>query len=218
MRWFLTAILVFSIALLLIPSLTFAQAPVSTVRLSSAGEALAQPSVQQNAQAAAVCSSPYTVISGDTFTGIAQKCAVAYVDLLAANLSITNPDLIFPGQQINIPQSGPGIPPTGGQTYTVVSGDRLFRIALRYNTTVQAILNANPWISDPNLIFPGWVITIPGGPGIPPTGGQTYTVVAGDTLSNIAFRFNTTTAALLSANTWITNPDLIFPGWVITIR
>jgi LysM repeat protein len=168
--------------------------------------------------AAATCTSPYTVQAGDTLTGIAQKCTVDYASLLAVNGSLSNPNLIFPGQQVVIPQGG-SIPNTGGQTYTVVAGDRLFRIALRYNTSVQAILNVNPWISNPNLIFPGDVITLPtgSGPGIPNTGGQTYTVVAGDTLSAIALRYNTSTAALLTANPWISNPDRIFPGWVITI-
>ena len=215
MRWLLTAALVFSIVFLLIPNMAMAEP------LAQAPAPTAAPGTTTSSgvvAAAALCSTPYTVVPGDTLTGIAFKCGVTYTSLLAANAGISNPNRIFPGQQINIPQSGPGIPPTGGQRYTVVAGDRLFRIAQRFNTTVTAIVNANPWITNPNLIYPGWVITIPTGPGIPPTGGQTYTGVAGDTLSGIAFRFNTTVTALLSANPSITNPNLIYPGWVIIIR
>jgi LysM repeat protein len=208
-----TFILIFPLLFLLIPTLG---------KTSSSATAPAEDrSVDKTvvlAAATATCTSPYTVQAGDTLTSIAQKCSVDYSTLLTANGNITNPNLIFPGQAVNIPQGG-SIPNTGGQTYTVVAGDRLFRIALRYNTTVQAILNVNPWITNPNLIHPGDVITLPtgSGPGIPNTGGQTYTVVSGDTLSGIAQRYNTTTAALQSANTWITNPDRIYPGWVIVI-
>lgn len=200
--------------LLLIPLLLFMIPLFINVDSSAAAEASANTVVL----AAATCSSPYTVQTGDTLTGIAQKCGVDYNTLIAANGNITNPNLIYPGQTVTIPQ-GNGIPNTGGQTYTVVSGDRLYRIALRYNTTIDAILAVNPWITNPNLIYPGNVITLPSGssPGIPPTGGQTYTVVAGDTLSAIASRYNTTTAAILNANTWITNQNLIYPGWVIVI-
>ena len=148
-------------------------------------------------------------------TGIAQKCGVTYSALVAANPQVTDPNLIFPGQQINIP-SGGTIPVTGG-TYTVMAGDTLTSIAFTYNTTVQAILAVNPQITNPNLIFAGQVINLPQGSGIPNTGGATYTVVPGDTLSSIAVRYNVSLSALVAANPQITNPDLIFPGQVINI-
>jgi LysM repeat protein len=58
--------------------------------------------------------------------------------------------------------------------------------------------------------------------GIPVTGGtagtgRAYTVQEGDTLSAIAAANNTTVNTLLSTNTWITNPDLIFPGQVVDL-
>lgn len=187
----------------------------------------------------ATCTSPYTVQTGDTLSGIAQKCSVDFNSLVSTNSNFTNRDLIFPGQTVVIPQVS--VPVTGGTnagsgTYTVVTGDTLSAIAQRNNTSVQAILNANNWISNSNLIFPGWVITLPSGSSssssgtssssnsstgttgsIPATGGRTYTVVAGDTLSSIAQRFNTTPAAIVTANNWITNPNVIIPGWVLVI-
>ncbi len=163
-------------------------------------------------QATSACGTNYTVQSGDTLTGIAQKCGVSYSDLVGANSGITNVNLIQPGQVINIPQ-GVGIPITG--SYMVVSGDTLSAIAARYNTTVAALQSANTFITNPNLIYPGQVLSISGGNGIPNTG--TYTVVAGDTLYGIARRYNTTVQAILNANTWITNANYILPGWSITI-
>ena len=44
--------------------------------------------------------------------------------------------------------------------YTVRSGDTLSEIAAQYNTTYQAIAEKNG-ISNPNLIYPGQVLTIP---------------------------------------------------------
>ncbi len=45
----------------------------------------------------------YTVQRGDTLFGIAGRFNVPLNSLIAANPQITNPDLIFPGQQICIP-------------------------------------------------------------------------------------------------------------------
>lgn len=47
----------------------------------------------------------------------------------------------------------------GSKTYTVKSGDTLSGIAARYGTTYQAIAAKNG-ISNPNLIYPGQVLTI----------------------------------------------------------
>ncbi len=168
-------------------------------------------------QASSACGTSYTVQSGDTLTGIAQKCGVAYSDLVGANSGISNVNLILPGQVINIPQSsapGSGIPTTGA--YTVVSGDTLSAIAARDNTTVAAQQSANTFITNPNLIYPGQVLSISGGNGIPNTG--TYTIVAGDTLYGISRRYNTTVQSILNANTWITNANYILPGWKIVIQ
>lgn len=54
------------------------------------------------------------------------------------------------------------IDPGEGVDYTVKKGDTLTSIAKKYGTTVQAILAANPQITNPNLIKVGQVIRIPG--------------------------------------------------------
>lgn len=119
----------------------------------------------------------------------------------------------------------------GGEVVHVVQpGENLFRISLRYNVSMGAIAQANG-IGNINVIYVGQRLTIPGTTGgTPPPadddGGvdsgqdipapSTYTVVAGDTLANIARRFNTTVQALVTAN-GITNPNLIFVGQQLTI-
>lgn len=63
--------------------------------------------VGQNAQAgqSGACASVYTVRSGDTLSEIARLCGLKLSDLIGANPQITNPDLIYIDQKINIPWS-----------------------------------------------------------------------------------------------------------------
>ncbi len=99
---------------------------------------------------------------------------------------ISNPNLIYAGQQLIIPVGGGTVPPPttvtpppgdgGVVNYTVVRGDSLSRIAARFGSTVQAIASANG-ITNPNLIYAGQVLRIPQGGGTvpppvtPPPGG-----------------------------------------------
>ena len=46
-------------------------------------------------------------------------------------------------------------------TYTVVSGDSLWKIAQKFQIGLSEIIEANPQISNPNLIYPDQVINIP---------------------------------------------------------
>ena len=99
----------------------------------------------------------------------------------------------------------------GGVTYTVRPGDTLWTIARRFGTTVQNLVRANN-IADPNLIYPGQVLTIPGHDDMQ----AVYTVRPGDTLWAIARRFDTTVQELAALN-GIADPDLIYPGQVLRL-
>ena len=50
----------------------------------------------------------------------------------------------------------------GNTTHTVTSGDTMWKISVKYQTGLSEIINANPQIEDPALIYPGQVLTIPG--------------------------------------------------------
>lgn len=50
----------------------------------------------------------YTVVHGDTMSGIAQANGVSLSDVIAANPGIQDPNLIMPGQQINLPEGQQG--------------------------------------------------------------------------------------------------------------
>jgi uncharacterized YkwD family protein/spore coat assembly protein SafA len=46
-------------------------------------------------------------------------------------------------------------------TYTVKKGDSMWKIAVRYQIGVQEIINANPQVKNPNLIYPYQKLNIP---------------------------------------------------------
>lgn len=111
----------------------------------------------------------YIVKSGETLLGIANRNGVAVSALRAANN--INGDLIRVGDELVIPDcnSTPltatpaptNTPvPSGFESYTVKSGDTLYSIARLYNTTVQAIIDANQ-LSNPNALNIGDVLLIP---------------------------------------------------------
>ncbi|MFQ5522960.1 MAG: LysM peptidoglycan-binding domain-containing protein [Acidimicrobiia bacterium] len=96
--------------------------------------------------------------------------------------------------------------------YTVQRGDTLAQIAQEYGVTVAELAEANE-IANPNLIYPGQVLVIPGEDGEPDT---VYVVIRGDTLAKIAASFDTTVTVLVEAND-IANPNLILVGQQILI-
>lgn len=120
----------------------------------------------------------YTIRSGDTFKGIAEKHGLSLTELLDANPSLlkVGSKLSIPGRvNITIPAGGSGATTstqpagtsgsaTGTQpekTHTVKVGDTLSGIALKYGTTVDAIMAINPQITNRNIIFEGQKINIP---------------------------------------------------------
>ena len=105
-------------------------------------------------------------------------------------------------------------PPAG--FYTVQSGDTLSQLALRFSTTVNALLRANPQITNANLLTVGQTLYIPGS--LVTVNGQTvYIVKSGDSLSLIAFNQGISLSSLEQANPGITDPSLIYPGEHVVI-
>lgn len=111
------------------------------------------------------------------------------------------------------PTPPPPPPAPGGGTYTVESGDTMSSIAVKHGVTLAALEQANPQVHNPNLIYVGQVLHIPGHGSNPAP--KTYTVVSGDTLSSIAARHGVSLGALELANPQIHNPNEIWPGQVI---
>ena len=155
----------------------------------------------------------YIVMRGDTLKVLANRFGTSMDVLVNLNVDIANINVIYECQRMVVP-SGSGVPstppPASGGIYTVQRGDTLRKIADRLNTTVDAILKANPQISNPNLIYAGQVINLP-------AGLSTYIVQKGDTLRIIAARFGTSVENLLGLNPHITNANLIYVGQVVRL-
>lgn len=96
-------------------------------------------------------------------------------------------------------------------SYTIQSGDTLSGIASSYGTTIAALQSANN-ISNPDRINVGQVLRIWGS-----GTSSTYTVQAGDTLSHIASRYDTTVSALQNFN-GISNKDVIYAGQKLDVK
>ncbi|HEX2905399.1 MAG TPA: LysM peptidoglycan-binding domain-containing protein [Phototrophicaceae bacterium] len=117
----------------------------------------------------------YTVQPGDNLYRIAVNHNTTLPELRAANPEVVG-DFIQPGQVLQLSGCTPGdspdtagtapdnptsaAPVLSGETYTIQSGDTLFKIAQRFNTTVQAIVDANSLI-DPERLSVGQEIIIP---------------------------------------------------------
>jgi LysM repeat protein len=76
--------------------------------------------------AVAIFSLDYTVKSGDTLGRIARQHDVSVSDLASTN-GISNPNLIFVGQKLEIPGSD--------ELHVVARGDTLGRIANKYGAS-----------------------------------------------------------------------------------
>lgn len=155
----------------------------------------------------------YIVARGDSLKGLATRFDTTVDALLAGNPDITNANVIYEGQRliVYVTQTPPTPPtPPVGQTYYVQRGDTLRSIASRMSITVDILLQANPQIVNPNLIYVGQSINIP-------YGAPAYIVQKGDTLKIIANRYGTTVEKLLGLNPNIKNANLIYVGQVINL-
>lgn len=109
----------------------------------------------------------YTVQPGDTLNAIARRFNSSVAVIAQAN-NIVNPNLIYVGQRLIIPDATGGVPapapqpiPQPAGVYVVKPGDTLFRIAVMHGVTVPALAVANG-LTNLNLIYVGQVLLIPG--------------------------------------------------------
>ena len=153
----------------------------------------------------------YVVRWGDTVDLIAGRYGVSVQDIVAAN-NLTDPNLIRAGDVLIIP--GGAATPAEPAVHIVRRGETLQSIARLYGTTVDAIAGANG-IANPNHIYVGQSLTIPGA-GVAQSGGQTYVVQRGDTVSSIAVSFGTTAWAIAYANN-LPNVNFIYVGQTLHI-
>lgn len=120
------------------------------------------------------------------------------------------------------PAEAPPPQPTGEpgptETYTVQPGDSLADIAALYSTTVEELLRLND-LPEPNLLYSGQTILVPGRaapppelpPATPPPTANVHVVEEGETLGLIAERYGTTVEVLLELND-LPDPNVVPVG------
>ena len=108
----------------------------------------------------------YTVVEGDTVSGIAERFGLATPDILALN-GLGWSSLIFPGQRLvlrtatSAPQPAPAPPaPSELVRHVVAEGDTMSGIAAQHGVGLDELLSANG-LSRTSLIFPGQAIVLP---------------------------------------------------------
>ncbi|MEA2548860.1 MAG: hypothetical protein QOE42_1458 [Chloroflexota bacterium] len=109
----------------------------------------------------------YTVRRGDTLSTISDRWRISLRIIAALNPQLASPGTIVVGQTLFLGRTPfvallacPDAPAC--YLYVVRPGDRLSTIAGRYGITQQSILALNPQITDPNAIFSGKTIRLPG--------------------------------------------------------
>ncbi|MFC6463810.1 LysM peptidoglycan-binding domain-containing protein [Marinilactibacillus sp. GCM10026970] len=179
--------------------------------------------------------SNYTVVKGDTLTSIARRFGTSVSAIKSANN--LKSDAIFVNQKLTLngQNTGSSTTPVSSNgssqdattsSYTVVGGDTLTSIARRFNTTVNAIKSLNNLKTD--QIFVNQKLTVSGKASSTPvtnspsasapteTVQSSYTVLAGDTLSGIARKFNTSVSTIKSLNGL--NTDTIYVNQKLAIN
>jgi LysM domain len=111
----------------------------------------------------------------------------------------------------------------GCYVYTVRRGDRLARIATRFEVPYDLVLALNPEISNPSVIVVGQPVYLGRSlfvrlePCPNRDGCHLYVVQPGDRLSAIANRYGLSVAAILELNPAIDDPNTIYSGQVIRL-
>lgn len=161
----------------------------------------------------------YTVKKGDSLYSIAKKYGTTVNAI--KSLNYLKSDNLSIGQQLRIPESYTNMEDTTVPNYInykVKKGDTLYKISKLYNISVDTIIKDNSLNSNSLSLGQNLKIRIPssseeveeciGEAYIPPASSTlttTYTVQKGDSLYNIAKRYNTSVDVIKSLNNLTSN-------------
>ncbi|MGM0878400.1 MAG: LysM peptidoglycan-binding domain-containing protein [Bacillota bacterium] len=161
-------------------------------KLTIPGQAPVQPE-----KPATVSTTSYTVQSGDTLWKVAQKFGVTTQAIIDTN-KLDPTKYLYVGQKLMIPDAAQPAQPTT-TTYSVISGDTLWKVAQKFGVTTQTIVDVNK-LDPTKYLYVGQKLIIPvASQPVQPT-TITYSVISGDTLWKVAQKFGVTTQAIVDAN------------------
>ena len=100
------------------------------------------------------------VVKNDTVWALSQKFGVSIKSIEQLNHIDQNTNMIYVGQDLQIPNKDAQAPKNNTHTYTVQSGDSLWAIAQKFNTSVGHLKQLNGLTS--NLIYVGQTLKVDG--------------------------------------------------------
>ena len=104
--------------------------------------------------------SVHHVVKNDTVWALSQKFGVSIKSIEQLNHIDQNTNMIYVGQDLQIPNKDAQAPKNNTHTYTVQSGDSLWAIAQKFNTSVDHLKQLNGLTS--NLIYVGQTLKVDG--------------------------------------------------------
>ena len=102
----------------------------------------------------------HRVVKNDTVWALSQKFGVSIKSIEQLNHIDQNTNMIYVGQDLQIPNKDAQAPKNNTHTYTVQSGDSLWAIAQKFNTSVDHLKQLNGLTS--NLIYVGQTLNVDG--------------------------------------------------------
>jgi len=129
-------------------------------RYLAVGQRLLIPNANLNAPGAVI---RYTVAPGDSLATLARRFDAARDALVAAN-RLTNPALLYVGQELTISQGAADARPAARAAYHTAAGDNLPRLAVRFGVALRDLCAANA-LAPAAPLFAGELIWLPGDAG-----------------------------------------------------
>lgn len=104
--------------------------------------------------------------------------------------------------------------------HIVKQGDTLYALSQKYGVPLQKIIEANPQLSNPDVLVIGEKIKIPAAPVPVPDNSDVFykhTVKQGDTLWKLSKAWGITLKEIIDANPQLKNPNVLMIGEVVNI-
>ena len=153
----------------------------------------------------------YTVKKGDTLSKLAAKFNTTSREIMRLN-GLRNSNYIKKGQTLQIVAGGESEPAGLLKDHIVKRGETLSGLSAKYGVSITSIMTANN-LTSANVLRVGQHLLIPASSDITL---QSYTVKEGDTLTELAQRFQTNPTEIKKTNALV-NSDYLRTGQKLSI-